>query len=206
MKKNIEVEIRGPLSEDKYFKLKDFFDSHAQKIGEKNRILIDYSRPTEEGISERKKDIRLRVTNGVPEIIVKLGSWGENEQRKELSVLAPTGSFDTLTEIFAALGYEKGVLCMRKSSIYQFKDIEFALVEVPQHSYFYEAEKMANKDEDAKKLTSEMRSVCEELGLEVFDKDGFFSYVEKLNKEANEVFDITKVKQDYFSERFNLSS
>lgn len=206
MKKNIEIEIRGPLSKNEYTEIKAFFDINAEKVEVKDRILIDYSRTTQGDMSERKKDIRLRVTNGVPEIIIKLGSWGEHEQRKELSVTTPPGTFDALTEIFAALGYEKGVLCIRKSHVYIFKNIEFALVEVPQHSYFYEAEKMADENEDAEKLMNEMKAICAELGLKVFDKNGFFSYVEKLNKEANEQFDILAVKENYFKERFGLSS
>lgn len=80
---NIEVELRGPLSTVESAELISFLDQYAEKTNEKDRVLIDYSTFLPGGISERKKDIRLRVTNGTPEIIVKLGAWGENEQRKD---------------------------------------------------------------------------------------------------------------------------
>ncbi|MFA5954874.1 MAG: hypothetical protein WC817_05085 [Patescibacteria group bacterium] len=202
--KDIEVEIRGPLSAERYAKARSFFDANAKKLTEKNRILIDYSTFLPGGVKERTTDIRLRITNGIPEIIVKVGAWGGTEQRRELSVTTPPGTFDTLTEIFASLGYTKGILCVRQSHVYEYRGIEFALVEVPGHSFYYEAEKMAHADEDGDALTREIMTVCAELDLPVFDKEEFFAYVEKLNNEANEVFDAAVEKPNYFKERFSL--
>jgi len=204
MQKDIEIELRGPLSAEQYARLNSFLETNGAKKGMKDRVLIDYSTLLPGAMADREKDIRLRVTNGVPEIIVKLGSWGENEQRRELSVTTAPHTFDTLTEIFAALGYEKGVLCGRKSTVYDYKGIEFALVEVPGHSYYYEAEKMAHAGEDGDALVKEITDVCTELGLQIFSKDEFFAYVEKLNKEANEVFDATVATPNYFKDRFGV--
>ena len=204
MEKNIEVEIRGLLTAEEYSKLKSFLDKEGEKTEETDRILIDYSTFLPGGVEERKKDIRLRVTNGVPEIVVKLGEWGGTEQRKELSVKTAPGTFDTLTEIFGALGYEKGVLAVRKSQVYMYKDIEFALVEVPGHSYYFEAEKMAHANENADELLEEMQVVCKELGLTVFSKEEFFAYIQKLNKEANGIFDASMAEPDYFKKNYGL--
>lgn len=204
MEKNIEVEIRGRLSADDYTRIKALFDSQARKVEEKDRILIDYSTFLPGGVEHRKKDIRLRVTNGIPEIIVKLGEWGGSEQRKELSVKTAPGTFDLLTEIFAALGYEKGILAVRKSQVYEYKGIEFALVEVPGHSYYFEAEKMAHADEDGDTIVKEMEAVCAELGLAVFTKEEFFAYIQTLNKEANGVFNAPESKENYFRDTYGV--
>ncbi len=40
-----------------------------------------------------------------------------------------------------------------------------------------------------KKLLRIIQEVCEELGLEIFTGEGYIAYIEKLNKEANEIFD-----------------
>jgi len=204
MNKNIEVEIRGPLSKEKFEYLTAVFEKDGKKITEKNRILIDYSTFLDGGIENRKKDIRLRVTNGIPEIIVKIGEWGGVDKRKELSVLAKPGDFDKLVQIFGELGLCKGVLCVRKSKVYEYKGIEFALVEVPGHSFYYEAEKMAHEKENLDTLTKEIKDICAELGLGVFDQKQFFEYVNKLNKEANEIFDFANYSLDYFKNRFSL--
>lgn len=204
MDKNIEIEIRGPLSKEKFNNLVSFFDKEGKKLTEKNRVLIDYSTFLEGGVENREKDIRLRVTNGIPEIIVKLGKWGGTDQRKELSVLTNPNSFDTLVEIFGELGFVKGMLCTRKSKVYEYKGVEFALVEVPNHSYYYEAEKMAHENESVEQITEEIKRVCSDLQIKMFDKKTFFEYIDTLNKEANEVFDYTAHSQNYFKNRYGL--
>lgn len=202
--KDIEIEVRGPLTAETYANLKSFLDQNATKVATKNRILIDYSSFLPGEMKDRKKDIRLRITNGVPEIMVKIGGWGAVDQRKELSVTTEAGTFDTLVEIFAALGYERGVLCDRRTEAYDYKGVEFALVEVPGHSYFYEAEKMAHSGQDMEVLTNEITSVCTELNLSTFTSEEFFTYVETLNKEANEVFDFQREGPGYFTRRFGF--
>ncbi len=204
MEKNIEIEVRGPLSAEKIESLISLFEREGKKITEKDRVLIDYSDFLEGGVENRKKDIRLRTTNGIPEIIVKIGEWGGTDQRKELSFFGKSGEFDALVEIFAALGFKKGMLCVRKSKVYEYKGIEFALVEVPKHSYYYEAEKMAGADEDGGRITEEIKKVCQELRLEMFSRESFFEYIHKLNDEVNEVFDYAEYTPNYFKNRFGV--
>lgn len=204
MSKNIEIEIRGPLMKEKFDDLVRMFEARAKKTAEKDRVLIDYSSFLEGGVKNRNKDIWLRATNGISEIIVKIGEWGGTEQRKELSAFTKQGEFDTLVEIFGELGFCKGMLCVRKSKIYEYKDIEFALVEVPGHSYYYEAEKMTHEEEDAEKIIEEIKNVCKDLNLEVFDKKQFFEYIDKLNKESNEIFEYKNHTPNYFKNRFDL--
>jgi adenylate cyclase class IV len=202
--KNVEVEMRGSLTAEQYARLKSFLDKNAKKTSTKNRVLIDYSSFLPGEMKDRKEDIRLRITNGVPEMIIKLGGWGAVDQRKELSVTTGPGTFDTLVEIFSVLGYTKGMLCQRKIEVYEYKEVEFALVEIPGHSFFYEAEKMISENQDMETTAQEIRSVCSELELPIFTGDEFFAYVETLNREANEVFDFSKEGSGYFKKRFGF--
>ena len=205
MAKNIEVELRGLLSKSKYDYLVGFFEKSGKFREFKERAVIDYStfRPGEE-ITNRTRDIRLRVTNRIPEIIVKIGKFGGMEQRREISVKTNIGDFDKLVCIFGIIGLTKGMLCFRKSRVYDYKGIEFALVEVPNHSYYFEAEKMAHNTSDFTIVEQEIRGVCGELGLTVVDKEGFFQYIEKLNKESNSVFEFSEYKTGYFKEKFGV--
>ena len=205
MPNNIEVELRGPLTREQFVALEDILKKDGQFKTVKKRILLDYSTYLpEEGIASRNRDIRLRVTNNIPEIIVKLGKWGGEEHRQELSVATKPGEFDKLVRIFAALGFKRATLCIRKSQVYDYKGIEFALVEVPRHSFYFEAEKMAAPGADEEKIKQEIRNVCLELGLNLFDDQRFFAYMDALNQEANEVFDFANYQEDYFKNRFNL--
>ena len=112
MAKDIEVEIRGILNKDQYDQTKTLFEKLASLKENKSRILIDYSTFLPgEGIRDRQKDIRVRVTNGVPEIVVKLGSWGGSESRRELSFKGKEGEF----------GIFYGEICAEVSGLF-FKD------------------------------------------------------------------------------------
>ncbi len=204
MDKTFEVELRGPVSQESYGQLKTLLDEQGVLLQTRSRILIDYSTfLPNEGIKERQRDIRLRITNGKPEIIIKTGSWGGSDQRKELSVFAEEGSFDRLVQAFHVLGYDKGVLCVRNSLLYKYKEVEFALVEVPGHSYYFEAEKMSDEaGKDA--ATQEIADLCKTLGLTLFSDQTFFEYIDTLNREANEVFDFKDYTEDYFKKRFKL--
>jgi len=198
MQKNIEVEVRGRLSDEKYEKLLAFMKENAEFLETKKRLLLDYSTFLPgEGVKERTRDIRLRITNGQPEIITKIGSWGGKESRKELSINTEKGSFDTLVQNYAVLGYKKAILAVRNTEVFQYKNIEFALVEVPGHSYYFEAERMAVSGEE-EKIHEELRNVCEEIDLVLFDNEGFYAYIEELNREANEVFEYKNHTEGYF--------
>lgn len=205
MKKNIEVEVRGPLSNQEYKRIKRFFKKNANFIESKNRILIDYSTCNENvSMENRTKDIRIRTTNGAPEVIIKLGNWGEAEARREISLKIGEGSFDDLVEVFGHLGWGEGVLCVRNSLVYQYRDVEFALVEVPGHSYYFEAEKMVSKESEKKKSIKEIEQVCLELELTQFNKKDFFDYIKVLNNTVNEKFDFNEYSKGYFKKRFSL--
>jgi hypothetical protein len=194
--KNIEVEFRGPLTKDQYDILNAFFQKEAVFEQKKDRVLIDYSA----GMKERTKDIRIRETNGIPEMIVKLGAWGGSDQREEIALTTKEGTFDMLVRIFGELGYEKGVLCVRNSQVYKYKGIEFALVEIPGHSYTFEAEILAESG-TAGEAEAKIKKVCAELKLKVFTSDEFFVYVETLNREANIMFDYKKYQDGYFRDK-----
>lgn len=205
MAKNIEVEYSGPLADEQAKKLKEFFEKNGEKVATKHRVLIDYSTFLGDGLKNRKKDIRLRITNGNPEIIVKLGDWTSSNHRKELSVFTEKGSFDTLVQIYAALGYEKGMLCERTTVAYNYEGIEFAIVEVPGHSFHFEAEIMSD-EENVEQAKKHIEDICKDLGMKFFTDEGYIAYIEKLNKEANEVFDYSKdYTENYFENRYHFS-
>lgn len=204
MVKNIEVEVSGPLTKEKKAELINFFDKNGKKTNTKHRVLIDYSTFLGDGLKNREKDIRLRITNGNPEIIVKLGAWNSNNHRKELSVMTETGSFDRLVQIYAALGYEKGMLCERTTQVYEYDRIEFALVEVPGHSFHFEAEIMSD-EENIDVARKHIEDICKKLELKIFSDDEYMEYIETLNKEANEIFDFKNYTEDYFENRYHFS-
>jgi predicted adenylyl cyclase CyaB len=204
MSKTIEVEMRGPLDKLEISTLVEKILSEGQFIQRKERVLIDYSTCLpEQGIEGRKLDIRLRNTNKLSEIILKTGAWGGSDARREYSVKT-NDSFDTLVQIYKLLGLSKGVLCVRNIDVYTYHGVEIAMVEVPGHSYFFEAEIELSETEGTEKAQAVLNEVLDELGLTAYSDTEYFAYIELLNKEANTIFDANQESETYFKDTFDV--
>ncbi|AKM82725.1 TPA: hypothetical protein DD449_00695 [Candidatus Berkelbacteria bacterium] len=206
MNKKIEVELRGPITKEQFDRLESLFEKDGKFIDHKDRVLICYPDPdTGSFVEECFTDIRVRTTNGTPEMIIKLGKWGgDNENRRELSLMGKPGEFDKMVVMMAALGHKKGVWAVRKGKVFDYKEVEFSLVEVPDHSYYYEAEIMVEEVSKAKAARVKMEKLCKELNLEVFDDDGFYGYINRLNKESNKEFLFEKYSEGFFKKEFGI--
>lgn len=205
MPKNIEVEIRGLVGKAEHSKVIALLREKAKFIEKKDRVFIDYSTFLDgEGIKERNRDIRVRCTNGIPEIMIKVGSWGDGENREEYSFKGTAGNFDELVQIFGILGYEKGVLCVRRAEVFEYKGVEISIIEVPNHSYYFEVEVMISSKKEKDEAITLLNSVVIELGLNKFSDNEFFAYIDKLNSEANEVFEYKNYEKGYFKKRFGI--
>ena len=204
MSKTIEIEMRGSLSDAQRKTLVSKLAESGEFVERKERVLIDYSTLLpEEGIKGRKVDIRLRNTNNVSEIIIKTGAWGGSDARREYSVKSDA-SFDTLVQAYRLLGYDRGVLCVRNIDVYNYEGIELAVVEVPGHSYFFEAEIELSEEGGTEDAQEKLKEVLRSLGLSIYSDSEYFDYIETLNKEANTIFDAEKESDHYFAETFSI--
>lgn len=186
---DFEIELRGEMEKKKYLCTREFLEKHGTLKEEKDRIFYDFSTFIEgEGLRGRTKDFRIRETNGRPEVILKLGKWQGSDHREEISVMTEPGSTDRLLKIFGEMGFVKAIKGRRHTLAYDYKGVEIALVEVPDHSYYFEAEIVAPHDSDHSLVKKGIEAVLEELGLEVFTEEGFHDYIDKLNAESNEVY------------------
>lgn len=188
-----EIELRGRLTHEKYLSIKAFLEKNGIFKEEKVRTFYDFSTFIPgEGLRGRKKDFRIRETNGKPEVILKLGTWQGSDRREELSVMTEKGSTDTLLKIFGEMGFTKAIKGLRRTLAFDYKDIEIALVEVPGHSYYFEAEIIAPADSDHEEVHKHIKKELDELGLETFSDEGFHEYIDLLNAESNEVYEYKK--------------
>jgi predicted adenylyl cyclase CyaB len=194
---DFEVELRGRMTSRKFQDIKKFLDENGTFKQEKNRVFYDFSNFIPgEGLRGRTKDFRIRETNGQPEVILKLGEWGGSDCREELSVLTEKNSTETLLKIFGEMGFIKAIKGVRHTLAYDYKDIEIALVEVPGHSYYFEAEIVAPANSDHTEVYKKIKAELDELGLETFSDEGFHDYIDQLNSESNEVYEYQKEEID----------
>jgi adenylate cyclase class IV len=190
---DFEIELRGRLSKEKYSLTKKFLEKHGEFKEEKSRVFYDFSTFIPgEGLRGRTKDFRVRETNGQPEIILKLGAWKGSDRREELSVFTLPGSTETLLKIFGEMGFVKAITGTRKTLAYDYKGVEVALVEVPGHSYYFEAEIVAPANSNHQEVHEKIQRVLDELGLDTFSEEEFHQYIDTLNAESNEVYEYKK--------------
>lgn len=204
MSKLTEVELRGIVNTSEIEILKTKLDELGRLKETKNRVLIDYTTfLAGETIEDRTTDIRIRNTNGVSEIIVKTGKWGGSDVRNEYKVQT-NDSFDSLVQVMSLLGYKKGMLCIRSSKVYQVNEVEMAIVEVPGHSHYFEAEIETEEETEPEELKEKILAITSNLGLKVFSDEEFYSYIKELNENANIIFNSEIEPDNYFHTKFGI--
>ena len=190
-----EIEVRGPLNKRQFEEFHSWLRKNAEFKGKKRRLLIDFTPFS----TNKKLDVRARITNGKAEIIVKRGKWLA-ENRKETSVYLEKGNFRNALEVLGNMGYKKGILALRNFYRYVYRNIDFSLVEVikvdkklketPGFSFYYEAE-LLNPGKDFEREKKSMNRILLELGLQKFNREELVGYVENvLNPKCNIPFDI----------------
>ncbi len=191
--KNIEVELRGPLVEEDYQKLSEMLKTKGKLIKSQHRLLLDYSTFLE-GIGERTLDIRVRVTDGKVEIVVKKGKFG-GTSREEASLFPEDNNIENTLKIMHLLGYSKAVACDRRIQRYMIEDMEIAIQDVMDfsqpgsiHSRFFEAEIMTNENGRAGAVIK-IKNFLLEHELKTYSEIEWNECVAKMNKEANGIFD-----------------
>lgn len=183
----LEVELRGPINSEQIASLKTVLETEGVFKDTKNRYMVHFEpkRTGKDGL-----DVRARITNGACELMVKKGDMGSGV-RSEYPVPCADGSFVALCKALVAMEFATGVGCHRVSDRYQLGDMEFAIIAVPGHSAFYEAElEVAENDIEAAK--ARIRAWLMEHGLAIYSKEEFDRYVEVLDREANDRLDFSQ--------------
>lgn len=203
MKKNIEVEHRGILTKENFNLLRKFFKKEGKFIKEKDRFSVIYFPRGKERskISKSPLDLRIRITNKQSEIVLKYGKSSGADARKEFSFPLASSQFEEATEFLFILGFYYGVLQATKTYVYMYKGIEFAVVHAPAFGYYFEAEIITEKkmiDSSNKKI----KSVIEELDLNVLSKKDFYKWLEDLSSNPKLKFNFKKDKFSDIKKRF----
>lgn len=169
--KNIEVEIRSFITEDKYQELCRFF-------GEKG---TNHIRDVQETwYFKADQDVRIQKNNYHSKIWLKKGAM-HDEAREEIELKLNKNDFDEAAKLFDALGYPVKIKWFRERDEYQWGEIKVFLDYTKGYGYIIELESHsdeAGQDEALKVLKSKLK----ELDVELTPKEEFkqkFEYYEE---------------------------
>jgi hypothetical protein len=187
----VEIELRARLSADQFTTLRAELE-RSSSCQQQARCFIDYSTFLE-GIGTRRLDVRVRITNGSPEIAVKRGQFGGAVREEALAKIVPVDLPNVLS-VMALLGYEKGVAGGRRIYRGNIGDIEVALQQVLDFAdpkivgeQFIEVE-FIGKGYDNSEAEAMLRTFLGDRGIDAFTIEEWNGYIESLNKRWNGVY------------------
>ena len=193
--KDYEVELRALVPADQVERILEYCKRRGKLISRDRRFFIAYDDPDGSGPRSRQRDIRLRVTNGRPEIMVKTGNSGHvSRQEAGLPIVADTSLRQIMTAL-AIMGFSQGMAGLRVIRRHQVGEAEFALQEArlvaepdKTHSYYLEVEIMTNRVGQAT-AEAAIRQIFADLNLVPLTPQETHAYIDTLNHKANQPFD-----------------
>jgi len=193
----IEVEHRGIIPKKDFKKIKAFFDKNAKFIEEKDRFSVIYFQSrvvrAKDAVGDAI-DLKVRITNKKAELAMKHGKWGGKDARREFLFPIEKEKFDEMVDFLKILGWTHGITMATKTFVYKYKEIEFALVEVPKWGYYFEAEILADEN-TAKEADEKLEAECKKIGLKLITDEEFYVMIDEINSLPGMRFDFDK--QDF---------
>ena len=187
----IEIELRARVDKRTF----ELIQAEIESVGSgyiQNRCFIDYSTFIE-GVGERTLDVRLRITNGVPEFIVKRGTFGAS-QREEASARIFHEDLEGGLSFMSLIGYSRGVCGGRRIQRATFGDIEIALQQVLDFNdpssapeAFVEVEYIGSAVNESKAVAT-LQNKLNKWGLNPFSAGEWNAFIADLNEKWNGVY------------------
>jgi len=160
--KNIEVELRSFVDEEKYNQLIDFFDQKANFLKEDMQTTHYFT---------WDHDLRIQKNNYYSKIWMK--KWAlHDDHREEIEIQFNKEDFDTLQQLFLSLWYEVEITWIRKRLQFDRDGVEVSLDYTKWYGYIIELEILSTdleKDENLQIL----RNKFAELEIAITPKDEF---------------------------------
>lgn len=183
----IEVEIRGELTKEEFDKANSSFalSGILKEVQDREMVVLFDLPGFDIDPTKRKVDVRIRTTNGMTEIMVKKMASENNVARFEKSYDLGEISLQEGKEFVKIFGSTKGNWMHRKKSVYDYDGVEWSLVEAVPGIYYFEAEMLADENEDLEKIRLVLVKKAENLGYKVFSTDEFRDYIKMLNEKVN---------------------
>ena len=183
----IEVEIRGRLTEKQAGDMKRLLRKNGKHLDTHTRemILLRGYKGYADNPTIRKVDIRLRNTDGRCEIVLKRKASDNNAGREEIILKLQEKNLNTAKEIAKAFGSSKGLWMHRKKDVFQYRGVEWAIVEAPKKIFFFEAEKTVQNKKHVEAVRLALVKEAESFGFNVFKPHEYVAFVNMLGRRVN---------------------
>jgi adenylate cyclase class IV len=205
MDKQIEVEFRGKLTKKEFDRVKSYLERTNELKSEKRRLTFMYFRDNIpkniNDIKDEKVDLRLRITNRQPELVLKYGLFNVGGAREELSIALDRQDVEKYIQLLALLGWNIGVIYATKIFIYKYQSAEIALVDIANFGYNFEIEILTDNTH-VEIAQNKIKNIIAKLNLKVMSEREFKEQCNKINRNKELQFDFMIQKFSDFKSRF----
>jgi len=179
---NYEIELRGSLDKIQKEKLENILINRGKLIKEYKRTQWCFFNK-----ALKNKDLRIKNTNGNWEISLKVGDLAKTS-RKEISLSFLESDKKQAFNLLKFLGYNNGIIAVRSAKIYEYRGVEWAIVRATDDINYFEAEKLVKNKKDSRLAEEEIRAICLELGLKIFNIKEYREFIKYLGQKVNKNF------------------
>ncbi|HLC85330.1 MAG TPA: CYTH domain-containing protein [Candidatus Nanoarchaeia archaeon] len=162
MAKRIEVEIRSLLSDGDFNRLLSFFEANAQFLGDDGQETHYRSGPS---------DLRIQKSEKGSKIWLKKGEM-HDDRREEVEVWSSQDSFDSISDLFSALGHSVTIKWLRTRKTFLWKDCTVTLDDTKGYGRIIELERLV-PEEEAQDALDALQLLAKELGITPTPKEDF---------------------------------
>ena len=195
-----EVEARGELTVSTDEIIKRFRKLNANFLGKTRRFSLIYLR-NKSADKNDPIDLRIRVTNGESEIVLKYGKWGAFDNREEVAVPIDTKDFSDAVEMLKLLGWAHGIINGNHRCKFRYKGIEFVFVDNGVATYF-EAERLTKTKDKIAEERKYIAKICNELVIKPFSDTEFYGLIDKINNSKGMRFNFDKENFEDIKRKF----
>ncbi|MBI2671885.1 CYTH domain-containing protein [Candidatus Woesearchaeota archaeon] len=160
--KNIEVEVRSLISEERYKELIEFFKKECEIIKEDKHETYYF---------DCEEDLRIYRTNSNSIVLLKKGKV-HDYFREEIEIKFKREDFEELEKLFSNLGFNVAVKWFRKRLEFKWQDINVCLDYTKGYGYIIELEKMSDENEK-ETILNELKDKLKTLNIKITSKEEF---------------------------------
>jgi len=159
---NIETELRAEVSKNRFEQILSQLKESPFPLTYKKRLSVMFFGK----VNGENIDIRIRITNGQTEIVIKKGNFHADD-RIEISQSIEKNQFTGMVRLFSVLDF-KTEIAEREIYDFNFKDgIVFSLIKAGD-IYYIEIEKMSDKD-SIEKIRKQLLDIMDKWRLKCID-------------------------------------
>ena len=160
--KNIEIEVRAFITQEKYQTLLEFFKQNSELVKEDLQ---------ETHYLDCEQDIRIQKNNFDTKIWMKKGKI-HDDAREEIEIRLNKESFENMKEIFCSAGLATKIKWIRDRKQFNWNKIKVCLDYTKGYGYVLELEKIGS-EENKEIILEELKQKMNELNIVITPKEEF---------------------------------